>query len=69
MPPNWSDMLGNLRRVAWAEAVGLTRVHSRDCNHLAAIGAGRCRGAAVAAAVVAVEEVVAVGAGHEQERS
>ena len=56
-------MLGNWGFVALAEAVDLARSHSRDCNHLAAIGVGRYKGAVmvvvVAVVVVAVVFVVA----------
>lgn len=70
-------MLGNLRPEAWAEVVDLVRGHSRDCKHLAAIGAGRHMDAVVVIAAVAVAVAAAVvveveeegEVDHEQERS
>ena len=68
MRQSWSDMLGNSRHVALAEAVGPAGGHSRDCNHLAATAVGHCRGAGVVVVAAVVAEEV-VEAGHERECS
>lgn len=49
------------------DAVGRAMDRSRNCNHLAAIGVGHCRGGEVVVAVAAVGE--GVEAGREQGHS
>lgn len=68
-------MLGNLRPVALAEAVGLAEGHSTDCSHSEATAVGRCMDSVVVVVVVVVGAAVAVKgeevveAGHEREGS
>lgn len=67
-------MLGNLRPVALAEAVGLAEGHSTDCSHSEATAVGRCMDSVVVVVVVvgaavAVKGEEVVEAGHEREGS